>query len=98
MSQDRFDKLELMIGKIDEKLDKQDEKLEKQGETLIRNTASLEKHEYRTTLAEKRLDIVEKDLAPLKDSMKFKKQLKSYITYILGLAAAAFGILEYFKK
>lgn len=73
---DRFDKLE-------EKIDKLDEKVDAINNTLTRNTSSLEKHEYRTTLAERRMDAIDKELAPLKDHMTFVMNVVK-ITAIVG--------------
>lgn len=52
--------------RIDSKLDKIQDRLESIDVTLVKQHAALEKHIYRTDLAEKRLELVENELLPLK--------------------------------
>lgn len=80
-----------MSDKLETKIDSLSNKMDKMNDTLIRNTVSLEQHEYRTTLAEKRLNQIEADIAPIQDHVTFAKNL-------IKIIVIASSIILFFKQ
>lgn len=65
------------VAKLDDRLDKIDITLTKQEENL-------RLHMYRTDLAEKRLEHIEKDLRPVKEHVSLVKQASKILAWLLG--------------
>ena len=84
------------LNKIEEKLDKVDEKLSSIDITLAKQAKDLEHHIYRTDLAESNIEILRKEMQPVKRhvalmdaSLKVIGAIASVITFVIGIIKLA---------
>lgn len=63
-------------------------------DTLIRNTAALEEHMRRTELAEEGINLLKKDLEPIKTHVAALKLIGKWVAGVAALASAAVGIAK----
>jgi predicted nucleic acid-binding Zn-ribbon protein len=84
------------LNKIEEKLDKVDEKLSSIDITLAKQAKDLEHHIYRTDLAESNIEILRKEMQPVKKhvalmdaSLKVIGAIASVITFVIGIIKLA---------
>ena len=91
------------------KIDKQHDKLEEKMDVVIikvndihhelsRNTDSLVIHEHRTTLAEKRLEHIERHAARIDFIIDILKPTKTKLAVILVIASIACGTIDFNSK
>lgn len=67
-------------------------------EIVIKNTASLDEHIRRTTVAEKRLELIEADLEPVKDHVKAVGLIVKLAAGALGVVGTIAGIVEVIRN
>ncbi len=89
----KFDKLEGMIIKLDDRLDNVDK-------TLIRNTVSLEQHIKRTDILESYVkdQIVQKDLEPIKKHVSMITDAIKGIFFFCTVIAGIVSFIVTLKK
>lgn len=84
-----MEELKKGLEKIDTKLDKVDERLNSIDVTLVKQNADLEHHIYRTSIAEKRLDILQSQVEPLS---KFQERVNT-VFRIVGIVCTGIGMI-----
>lgn len=85
--QDRFDK-------VDEKLDKIEVKISNIDVTLARQAKDLEHHIYRTELAEENIQLIRKELEPVKKHVNIMDATFKVIGVFASIVSFAFGVYK----
>jgi hypothetical protein len=81
-------------GRIEKKLDSLDEKVSLISETVIKNTAVLEEHQRRSTINEESLELLRKEVEPIKKHVAmFSGAFKAFAA-IGGVIAAIAAIVS----
>jgi hypothetical protein len=90
---DRLDKFEAKLDKLDEHLNSIDK-------TLIKQEAGLSEHILRTTFAEQRLEHIETDLKPIKvhvTRLQGVMQFIGILSVLISIIAGIFAIIGVLK-
>lgn len=85
------------LDKIDEKLDRIEDKISNIDVTLVKQAKDLEHHIYRTDLAEQNIEILRKEMEPVKNHVSFVDASLKIIGVIASVATFGLGIYKIFN-
>jgi hypothetical protein len=84
------------LDKIDEKLDRIEDKISNIDVTLVKQAKDLEHHIYRTDLAEQNIEMLRKEIEPVKSHVSFVDATLKIIGILASIATFAMGVYKIF--